>query len=181
MATWVELHEPTRLVQEYRPCRQAGRISHDALRTPQSSVMLVATDGDGDTLTFAVIDGPAHGTPSGMSPNADLHACRDYHGCRLLLYMVSDATASAARHRLRRDRGDARRRPARGYERFRAVGSDLSRKLAAINATFSDTDVGDIHTALFTWEDGITSTGTVDEPAGTGQRRAHLHEPASMQ
>ncbi len=57
---------------------------------------LVGTDLDGDALTYAVIEGPAHGTLSGTGPNLLYQPNADYFGPDVFSYVASDGTLTSA-------------------------------------------------------------------------------------
>ncbi len=53
-------------------------------------ITLAATDGDGDTLTFSVLDDPEHGTLSGSGASRTYAPDPDFHGTDSFSYRASD-------------------------------------------------------------------------------------------
>ncbi len=54
------------------------------------AVTLVATDVDGDALTFTVVETQAHGTLAGIAPNLTYTPAPNYHGPDALTFKASD-------------------------------------------------------------------------------------------
>ena len=65
---------------------QALTLAEDA---PQA-VTLVASDEDGDPLTWTIVVPPAHGTLSGTAPNLTYTPAADFHGPDSFTFRVSD-------------------------------------------------------------------------------------------
>jgi hypothetical protein len=60
------------------------------------SVELVGLDVDEDSLTFAVVKPPAHGTLSGTAPSLTYTPAADFHGSDAFTYKVSDGTLDSS-------------------------------------------------------------------------------------
>ena len=58
-------------------------------------VTLVATDADGDPLTYAVGTGPAHGTLSGTAPNLTYTPAGGFSGSDSFTYTANDGQVSS--------------------------------------------------------------------------------------
>lgn len=58
-------------------------------------IMLTATDGDGDTLTYAVTSSPTHGALTGTGSSLTYTPNTNYHGSDTLTFSVTDGKASA--------------------------------------------------------------------------------------
>jgi hypothetical protein len=63
--------------------------------TPQS-ITLLATDDDGDPLSFAIQGLPQHGTLSGTPPNMTYTPAANYNGSDSFTYTASDGVATSA-------------------------------------------------------------------------------------
>ncbi|MBN1945461.1 MAG: tandem-95 repeat protein [Bradymonadales bacterium] len=66
--------------------------------TPEDTpvdILLTGQDEDGDSLTFAVIDQPEHGTLAGTAPELSYTPDTDYFGADLLTFRVNDYTADS--------------------------------------------------------------------------------------
>ena len=59
-------------------------------------VNLSGSDGDGDALTFTLVDAPAHGTISGSAPNVTYTPDPNYHGADSFTYQANDGSANSA-------------------------------------------------------------------------------------
>ncbi|MCA9676430.1 MAG: tandem-95 repeat protein [Myxococcales bacterium] len=57
---------------------------------------LAASDADGDPLTFAIVDGPTHGTVTGTAPALVYHPAPDFHGDDALTFTASDGVLTSA-------------------------------------------------------------------------------------
>jgi hypothetical protein len=55
---------------------------------------LAGTDGDGDALTFTVVNGPAYGTLSGTAPNLTYTPPTNFNGVQEMTFRVSDGTGA---------------------------------------------------------------------------------------
>ena len=60
------------------------------------ALTLAATDADGDTLTYAVAQGPTHGTLSGTAPNLIYTPASNYYGADSFTFTASDGQLSSA-------------------------------------------------------------------------------------
>ncbi|HYH98103.1 Ig-like domain-containing protein, partial [Hyalangium sp.] len=70
--------------------------SADVNEDASVAVTLVATDSDGDTLTFTVVSGPAHGTLSGTAPHLTYAPAPNFHGSDSFTFRASDGTADSS-------------------------------------------------------------------------------------
>ncbi len=59
------------------------------------SITLVATDADGDTLTYSVVADPSHGTLSGTAPNLTYTPATDYTGSDSFTFKANDGKADS--------------------------------------------------------------------------------------
>jgi outer membrane protein assembly factor BamB len=75
------------------PAAQPGSVS--ALKDTAKAVTLVATDADGDALTYSIVTGPAHGTLSGAAPNLTYTPAAGYTGADSFAFKASDGTADS--------------------------------------------------------------------------------------
>lgn len=55
-------------------------------------LMLLATDADGDSLTYTILDVPAHGQLSGSAPDLTYTPDANYHGSDSFTFVVDDGT-----------------------------------------------------------------------------------------
>ncbi len=53
-------------------------------------ITLTGSDPDGDTLTYAIVTGPAHGTLSGTAPNVTYTPAADYFGADVFTFKAND-------------------------------------------------------------------------------------------
>jgi hypothetical protein len=58
-------------------------------------ITLDATDADGDSLTYAVVDGPAYGTLSGTAPTLTYTPEPNFYGTDSFTYQANDGTADS--------------------------------------------------------------------------------------
>lgn len=56
---------------------------------------LTGSDGDGDSLTFAVVTPPAHGTLTGTAPDLTYTPDENYHGADSFTFTVNDGTVDS--------------------------------------------------------------------------------------
>jgi hypothetical protein len=61
-----------------------------------TSIPLTGTDPDGDSLTFAVVTGPSHGTLSGTAPNLTYASAQGYQGPDSFTFKVNDGAVDSA-------------------------------------------------------------------------------------
>jgi hypothetical protein len=59
------------------------------------AIVLTASDVDGDTLTYAVVAGPAHGTLSGSAPNLTYTPAANYSGADSFSFKANDGTVDS--------------------------------------------------------------------------------------
>src|SRR5207249_1819007 len=60
------------------------------------AMTLTATDVDGDTLTYAVVTAPTHGTLSGVAPNLTYTPAAGYNGPDSFTFKANDGTVDSA-------------------------------------------------------------------------------------
>jgi hypothetical protein len=60
------------------------------------SVVLTGSDADGDSLTFAVVTSPGHGTLTGTAPNLTYRPAADYNGPDGFTFRVNDGKVNSA-------------------------------------------------------------------------------------
>src|SRR5205807_1992795 len=61
------------------------------------AIVLTATDADGDTLTYSVVAGPAHGALSGVAPNVTYTPAANYNGPDSFTFKANDGTVDSNR------------------------------------------------------------------------------------
>ena len=61
------------------------------------AILLTGTDADGDTLSFAIVAQPQHGTLSGSAPNLVYTSAPDYFGSDSFTFRVNDGVADSER------------------------------------------------------------------------------------
>jgi hypothetical protein len=71
---------------------QSAMLSEDTTM----SIHIMASDFDGDPLTYIVISGPTHGTLSGTWPNIVYTPAANYFGADAVVYRVSDGVLQSA-------------------------------------------------------------------------------------
>lgn len=59
-------------------------------------VTLAGTDADGNSLTFAIVSGPAHGTLGGTAPNLTYSPAASFSGTDQFTFVVNDGTVNSA-------------------------------------------------------------------------------------
>ena len=60
-----------------------------------NAITLTGSDVDGDTLTFSIVSGPAHGTLSGAPPNVTYTPASNYHGSDSFTFKANDGTTDS--------------------------------------------------------------------------------------
>ena len=60
-----------------------------------AAITLAARDADGDTLTYAIVSGPAHGSLSGTGANRTYTPAANYHGPDSFTFKANDGTADS--------------------------------------------------------------------------------------
>jgi uncharacterized repeat protein (TIGR01451 family) len=81
------------------PVNDAPVANGQSVTTPEDTpvpVTLTGSDADGDSLTFSVISGPAHGTLSGSGANLVYTPHPNYHGPDSFNFIAHDGTTSSA-------------------------------------------------------------------------------------
>lgn len=59
-------------------------------------ITLAATDANGNTLTFAIVNGPAHGTLGGTAPNLSYSPAANFSGTDQFTFRANDGTVDSA-------------------------------------------------------------------------------------
>lgn len=80
------------------PVNDVPVAAPQSLSTPEDTglnVTLSGTDVDGDSLTFRVVNGPAHGSLSGTAPNLTYTPAANYFGADHLDFVVNDGTVDS--------------------------------------------------------------------------------------
>jgi hypothetical protein len=70
--------------------------SYTTTRTYPINIVLNASDVDGDTLTWAILTGPGHGSLSGTAPNLTYTPAGLYTGPDVFTFKVTDAAGAVA-------------------------------------------------------------------------------------
>src|SRR2546430_1413871 len=60
------------------------------------AIVLTASDVEGDTLTYSIVSGPAHGSLSGAAPNVTYTPAANYNGPDSFTFKANDGTADSA-------------------------------------------------------------------------------------
>src|SRR5207253_7573419 len=74
------------------PTAQSVTTNQDTAK----AMTLTATDVDGDTLTYAVVTAPTHGTLSGVAPNLTYTPAAGYNGPDSFTFKANDGTVDSA-------------------------------------------------------------------------------------
>ena len=61
-----------------------------------TTILLAGSDAEGDTLAFAVLSVPSHGTLNGTAPNLTYTPAPNYHGADSFTFRVNDGTVDSA-------------------------------------------------------------------------------------
>lgn len=80
------------------PVNDAPVASNQSVTTPEDTsvaITLVATDVDGDSLTYTVVTPPAHGTLSGTGANLTYTPNANYNGPDSFTFRANDGTANS--------------------------------------------------------------------------------------
>jgi MYXO-CTERM domain-containing protein len=83
-------------VLEFNDAPVASAQSVAATEDTPVGVTLSGSDADGDSLTYAVVDGPAHGTLSGTAPDLTYTPAANYAGGDGFTFKVNDGTVDSA-------------------------------------------------------------------------------------
>ncbi|MCI0537942.1 MAG: cadherin-like domain-containing protein, partial [Verrucomicrobiales bacterium] len=83
-------------VQDVNHAPVTDGTSIQTLSDQSASVLLSATDPDGDALVFTLVAGPSHGTLSGTLPNPKYTPAAGYSGSDSFTYTVSDGTLTSS-------------------------------------------------------------------------------------
>src|SRR5207302_1900217 len=76
------------------PVATAQRVTTE--EDTAKAIGLTASDVDGDTLTYAVVTAPAHGTLSGVAPNLTYTPAAGYNGPDSFTFKANDGTVDSA-------------------------------------------------------------------------------------
>jgi hypothetical protein len=90
---------PARVSISVTPVNDAPVAMGKSVTTPQGTALpitLDATDVDGDTLTFAVVSGPANGTLSGTAPNLTYTPAASFSGTDQFSFRANDGIVNSA-------------------------------------------------------------------------------------
>src|SRR5439155_316929 len=60
------------------------------------AITLAATDVEGSSLTYAIVNGPAHGTLSGTAPNVTYTPAANYNGADSFTFKANDGSLDSA-------------------------------------------------------------------------------------
>lgn len=74
----------------------ADAIARNLDEDVATAIALTGSDGDGDALSFAIVDPPAHGTLSGTPPAVTYTPAADYNGPDSFTYTASDGNSASA-------------------------------------------------------------------------------------
>ena len=74
----------------------AGPVNASAKAGVATAITLAGTDPDGDTLTYAILSNPAHGTLTGTGPSVTYTPDPRYRGSDSFTYRVTDPFAQAS-------------------------------------------------------------------------------------
>jgi len=174
------------------PANDAPVASAKSITTYQempTAITLSATDVDGNTLTYSVVAGPAHGTLSGTAPNLTYKSAANYTGPDSFTFKANDgivdsnvatvsitvtainltATLSAPKQ-VRLTWSDGATNPS-GYTLQRATNAGFTTGLTsftiAVNTTtFTDTTVA-VKTTYFYRVRAVSATPTATSASGT--------------
>ena len=75
------------------PVADAGAVTTD--EDTAKAITLHASDVEGDTLTYSIVSGPAHGTLSGSGTNRTYTPAANYNGSDSFTFKANDGTASS--------------------------------------------------------------------------------------
>lgn len=81
------------LVANFALSNVAPIADNQNLSTPEDtdlSIVLSATDANGDSLSYSVVANPAHGTLSGIAPNLTYHPDTNYNGLDSFTFKAND-------------------------------------------------------------------------------------------
>jgi hypothetical protein len=76
------------------PVAQAQNVN--AVEDQPLAITLVASDGDGDTLTYTIAAAPSHGSLTGTAPALAYTPAANYHGPDSLAFVASDGAQTTA-------------------------------------------------------------------------------------
>jgi len=80
------------------PVNDAPVAQDQSVTTPEDTALaitLVATDVDGDTLTYAIVDQPAHGAVTLVGTTATYTPALDFYGTDTFIFKANDGTADS--------------------------------------------------------------------------------------
>ena len=125
------------------------------------AIVLGASDGDGDALTF-VVTAPAHGTLSGVAPNLTYTPAPDYNGADRFSFTASDATATSANATVTIEVAPVNDAPSAHAGADQSV---LERTAVVLDGTGSADVDGDALTYRWTLVDGPPAVLNIADPA----------------
>ncbi|MDF7826524.1 Ig-like domain-containing protein [Pontiellaceae bacterium B12227] len=80
-------------INDHRPRANSGRYS--VMEDHSLEIELTGSDIDGDPLTYAVVNSPAHGSLSGTAPDFTYTPDADYSGEDVFAFVVNDGTSDS--------------------------------------------------------------------------------------
>ena len=90
--------EPATVAIDVQPVNDAPVAADQSLSTDEDTatpITLGAADVDGDSLSYAIVAGPSHGTLSGTAPNLTYTPAADYNGSDSFTFQVNDGTVNS--------------------------------------------------------------------------------------
>ncbi len=140
-------------------------------------VTLSGDDIDGDALTFAIVDAPAHGMLTGSGGVLTYTPAANYNGSDSFTYVANDGTVDSAPAAVGIAIAAVNDAPVITALTVPITPTAVDRPVN-VTGTFTDPDSVDTHTALWTWGDGTTSPGAVG--AGGTVSGSHAYEEAGV-
>jgi hypothetical protein len=135
---------------------QPVTMAEDSPRT----VTLAGTDADGDTLSYAIVTGPAHGALSGNGANVSYTPALNYNGADSFTFKVNDGTVDSVPVTVSITVTPVNDAPILAAVGDRAIAEQTT---LSFSLTASDVDAGDALTFLI---DGPTPAGMALSAAG---------------
>ncbi len=90
--------EVSYVVPAATPVNNSPVATSSSVTTAQGTpvpVTLGGSDADGNTLTFAIVNGPAHGTLQGTAPNLTYSPAANFSGADQFTFVVNDGTVNS--------------------------------------------------------------------------------------
>ncbi|PYR92017.1 MAG: hypothetical protein DMF84_14655, partial [Acidobacteria bacterium] len=142
----------------------ANAQSVGAATNTAKSIVLTASDPDNDPLTFTVVAAPTHGTVTGTAPNLTYTPATGYTGADSFTFKANDGKVDSNIATVTITINAGNRAPTVGAISWNTSVDPVKVNTSITgNATFTDADAGDTHTATWDWGDGTTSTGAVND------------------